>query len=339
MIAGRGATRAIRRSCEEFAAAREFSRVNGSLLDGLTSLTAKVCIQGMGRGVLRRAPSVDRLLIRKHSVVLQYLDEEFEDFFKAYTPPRIEAPTHTDGMIDERVWLCWWQGLDRAPALVQRCIESVVSNRGTREVVLLSEGNFRDFVNIPDWVCRRWERGEISNTHFSDILRMALLAQNGGLWLDSTFFCSRPIFWDASMSPVFTISRPGYGYNSVAGGRFANYALGAALSHRHVFQVILDYLLEYWRRKDLLVDYLLTDYMIVLAQRYVPSVRQAFSLVTPNNPACDDLQTVLNQPYSDLVWSKLNKDTSLYKLSWKSRLLLERGGKETFAARLLSASL
>lgn len=339
MTARRGAIRAIKRSREEVAAAREFSRANGSLLDGLTSLTAKACIQGVSRGILRRSPSVDRLLIRKHSVVLEYLDKEFADFFLVYGSGKIETRADADWMTSDQIWLCWWQGCDRAPALVQRCVESVVSNRGTREVVLLSEGNFRDFVNLPDWICRRWERDEVSNTHFSDILRPASLSQNGGLWLDSTFFCSRPVSWDASICPVFTISRPRYGYNSVAGGRFANYALGAAPSHRQVFQVILDYLLEYWRRNDLLVDYLLTDYMIVLAQKYVPSVHRAFSIVAPNNPACDDLQAVLNQPYSDLVWSKLNKETSLYKLSWKSRLLLERGGKETFAARLLSASL
>ena len=41
-------------------------------------------------------------------------------------------------------------------------------------------------VNMPDYIIRKQQSGEIDLTHFSDILRMMLLAQHGGIWMDST---------------------------------------------------------------------------------------------------------------------------------------------------------
>ena len=39
---------------------------------------------------------------------------------------------------------------------------------------------------MPDYIIRKQQSGEIDLTHFSDILRMMLLAQHGGIWMDST---------------------------------------------------------------------------------------------------------------------------------------------------------
>lgn len=46
--------------------------------------------------------------------------------------------------------------------------------------------NYKDYVNMPDYIIRKQQSGEIDLTHFSDILRMMLLAQHGGIWMDST---------------------------------------------------------------------------------------------------------------------------------------------------------
>jgi len=48
-------------------------------------------------------------------------------------------------------------------------------------------------VHIPDWVKAKQEAGIITRTNLSDLLRLSLLAEHGGLWLDSTFYCSGPL--------------------------------------------------------------------------------------------------------------------------------------------------
>lgn len=98
---------------------------------------------------------------------------------------------------------------------------------------------------------------------------------------------------------------------------FANYSLGCDEGHRRVFATLRDYYLEYWRKCDELIDYLLTDYLIVLAQRHDPSIAAAFASIEPNNPRCDDLISLLDMPFDQRVWNVLSSDTKLFKLTWK----------------------
>ena len=61
-------------------------------------------------------------------------------------------------------------------------------------IVILCENNIKDYINLPDHIMKKYFEGKISRTHFSDILRVAILAQYGGLWLDSTVFCTDGLF-------------------------------------------------------------------------------------------------------------------------------------------------
>ena len=61
-------------------------------------------------------------------------------------------------------------------------------NAGDHRVIILTEDNYKQYVNIPEWLEEKKNKGVISRTHFSDVLRLTLLSHYGGLWLDSTFF-------------------------------------------------------------------------------------------------------------------------------------------------------
>ena len=184
----------------------------------------------------------------------------------------------------------------------------------------------------------KYHNGIISRTHFSDLLRLCILAEHGGLWLDATFYCAHPIDEYVEL-PLFSIKRPGYDHRSVACGMFANYSLSCSYNLRYVFSTIRDYWFEYWRTNDFLIDYLLTDYFIVLAQKHNPAIAQAFSNIKPNNPRCDDLVKSLASPFDQRLWDELKSDTSLFKLTWKQQFPSVVEGKDTFYARLLQQKL
>lgn len=120
---------------------------------------------------------------------------------------------------------------------------------------------------------------------------------------------------------------------------FANYSLECDGSHRRVFATLRDYYLEYWLQSDELIDYLLTDYLIVLAQRHDPSVAAAFASVESNNPRCDDLISVLDRPFNQGAWSELLRDTRLFKLTWKQEFPKQTDGRQTYYGRLLEGGL
>lgn len=90
----------------------------------------------------------------------------------------------------QRVWICWMQGIENAPELVQRCYASIKEHVTDREIVLITAENRKKYVELPDYIEEKYAKGIITHTHFSDILRVTLLAKHGGTWIDATVFCS-----------------------------------------------------------------------------------------------------------------------------------------------------
>ena len=89
------------------------------------------------------------------------------------------------------VWMYWMQGEQHAPNLVRHCLRSWrLKNPGWDVRVLdaatcdaVTDGCLRDLHG----------RQDLDATHFSDLLRLALLARHGGVWADATVYCHRPL--------------------------------------------------------------------------------------------------------------------------------------------------
>ena len=91
------------------------------------------------------------------------------------------------------IWICWLQGIQNAPLLVRKCRDSVMRNRGDWNVIFVDEQNMREYVHLPEFILTKWKKGIISNQHFSDILRLQLLSEHGGLWLDATVYMTETV--------------------------------------------------------------------------------------------------------------------------------------------------
>lgn len=329
--------RLIRRSAEEIAATREIARVVGAR-DALATFKGKVEIQRMCRDGYREDESRRACLLRKHEVMLRYYRERYADSFSQYD---FDAPLPDDDpSMRGKIWVCWWQGLDNAPGIVKTCVASIRRAANGHEVVVLDEGNFRHYADLPDWIVEKYEKGTISRTQFSDVLRFALLAQHGGIWLDSTILCSGPLPDDAFDRELFTVSRPNCDHMSVAAGRFSDFCIGCNYESRRVFASIMDACYLYWHTNSILIDYLTNDYLIVLLQQLDEKhVGRAFAGVAPSNPHLADLLVHLNEVYDEASWRQMSADTSIFKLSWKTPMKAEVDGKPTFYGRLISRGL
>lgn len=328
MVSGHNsATRIIHRIGEEIRATGEVASVT-SWREALETFRAKWDIQVMNHNGFAEPPAVRDRLIRKHEIMLKYFERRYGEFYRSYDYAAPMDPV--DPNMGGRVWICWWQGLENAPEIVKRCVESIQRNAGDHQVTIITDRNVEQYIDIPEWIKKKQSEGIISRTNLSDLLRLSLLAKYGGLWLDATFFCTGPLSDMAFGGPLFSIKRPDYLHCSIAQGYFAGYSLACDASHRRIFATVRDFFLEYWKTNDFLVDYLLVDYMIVLAQRHNKDIADAFSAIKPNNPRCDDLYKVLGEPYDEEVWSKLTEETNLFKLTWKQDFPLEKDGRPTF---------
>ena len=45
-------------------------------------------------------------------------------------------------------------------------------------------------MELPGYIVEKWGKGQIPAALFSDLLRLQLLIKYGGMWIDSTVFCS-----------------------------------------------------------------------------------------------------------------------------------------------------
>lgn len=328
--------RLIHRCLEELNATIKIAKAT-CLKDALITLRAKLDIQVMNYNGFQESEAVKNRLLKKHEIMIKYFEKSFKDFIEKYDYDR--PLPNSDPELENCIWLCWWQGLEQAPELVKKCIESIKNNAGNHKVIIITEDNYKNYVNIPEWAEEKKNKRIISRTHYSDILRLSLLAEHGGMWLDATFFCSDFALEEYFKYPVWSIKRPDYGHCSVACGYFATYALQCHKEERWIFATIRDFFLHYWIINDKQIDYLTLDYMIVLAQKKDYRIKKAFSQIAPNNPCCDELYKILGKPFDENIWQELKKETSLFKLTWKQEFPKKQNGQDTFYAKLLVGKL
>ena len=90
--------------------------------------------------------------------------------------------------VEKNIFVFWWDGFEKAPSVVKKCIKSVEDNYSGFNVIRISKDNYKNYTDIDPMVLEGFETGKISVQTFSDILRFNLLKNNGGMWIDATIF-------------------------------------------------------------------------------------------------------------------------------------------------------
>jgi hypothetical protein len=89
---------------------------------------------------------------------------------------------------NKTIWLLWLQGWDQAPWLVKQVAQSWSAQNPGWTVELLSADNLGQYIQV-DYL----DRTDIADQAKSDIIRLSLLQQHGGVWADATLLCMRPL--------------------------------------------------------------------------------------------------------------------------------------------------
>ena len=151
------------------------------------------------------------------------------------------------------IWVCWLQGMENAPEIVKKCVASVKQNMPRYEVRVLTAENLFEYVTLPEHIVRKYQKGTITFTHFSDILRTALLVQHGGIWFDATVLLTDELPAQMTDAPLFFLQSSKLQSMPHMGSSWL------LISHKGnpVLQRLMDLLAAYWRRENKLRDYYL----------------------------------------------------------------------------------
>lgn len=89
----------------------------------------------------------------------------------------------------EMIWQFWDNPLGRTtPGIVTSSLESVSKFKGNFEHKILDISTFEQYSDLPGFVLDKFKKGQISYIHFSDLLRLNLLKNHGGVWMDATAY-------------------------------------------------------------------------------------------------------------------------------------------------------
>ena len=125
------------------------------------------------------------LFQKKTDLIVQELQKLHLDTLETYKEKLL---INNNPSITNIIWVCWFQGEDQAPALVQKCIWNLKQfNQDEYTIKIVTLDNYKDFIDLPSYIEEKFKKGIISYTQLSDILRFTLLATHGGIWIDSTY--------------------------------------------------------------------------------------------------------------------------------------------------------
>ncbi len=275
--------------------------------------------------------SVYRIVEAKHRCVFSYLERDFSYLIDRYKDKPLGAvvPEH------RYIWVMWWQGEQAAPELVRMCIDSIRRNANGAEVVVITKDNYRDYVDIPDYIIEKHRAGVISFAHLADITRMFLLAGYGGLWLDSTIYVSRSIPEDIFTKPFYSLHSDHHKTPFVADDRFYTFVLGGGKGSKF-FEFERDFFSDYCKTHDAMLDYYLLDYSMMFQYFNMPDIKAMIDSLDLTSETLYGLVDILNEPYDEEALNKALKENLFSKLRWNGSWKKENGGMKTNYSVLLS---
>lgn len=254
----------------------------------------------------------------------RYLKRKSKDFL-------YHLPTYEPGK--ERtyiIWWCWLQGEDNAPDLCKACLRSLHRHLPQYKVVVITYENFRDYTQIPAFIIDKYQKGIISHAHFADILRTDLLVRHGGVWIDSTVYCTG-YHEDLFAHPLFVYKnwRPGGDVGCVC-----SIWLIASVKNHPILRTTLELVYRYWETHNSAVDYLFYHLLFHLAtERYTELWKRV-----PNYPntAPHVLQFELADEYTDKRFAQIQRLSDFHKLTRHKEADLDGGFAHSFYNRLLT---
>lgn len=214
------------------------------------------------------------------------------------------------------MWVCWFQGIDKAPALVKKCYESLKQNLTDREIILITSDNMCDYVKFPDFILEKWKAGQITHTHMTDLLRLELLIKYGGMWIDATVLCTSkreniPDYFFNSDLFLYQILKPGRDGQAQP---ISSWLISAKTNNK-VLELARFLCYEYWKKNNEMVDYFLFhDFAMISLEHNEEDLKK---VVPRDNAAPHMLLLRLFDKFDEETWNAIKEQTPFHKLTYK----------------------
>jgi len=178
----------------------------------------------------------------------------------------------TEQNIEKIIWLYWAQGWENAPNIVRKCRESWEHHNPDWDIRCLDKDSLIKYYDIEKWMpgpdpsipkglipiykkihsifhsTRLIKSRKIKIQAESDIIRINLLSQHGGIWADATLWCNKPLnewITPYTRNGFFAFSSPGH---TLEDGQKALCSLYFIITSKenHIIKKTNQLVYEYW---------------------------------------------------------------------------------------------
>ena len=227
------------------------------------------------------------------------------------------------------IWWCWLQGIENAPSIVKACFNSLKRLTGY-SLVVIDNSNWREYVELPEYIVKKWEKKQISPALFSDLLRLELLIKYGGTWIDSTVLCAGFKEFESLSSSSGSSSSPSvqefknyleadlflfqYTKQGSIPVSISNWFISAH-SNNEVLIALRDMLYAYWKDYDCVLDYYIFHlFFVVISKEYPDQI-----LAMPYGQSQNSLVLLhhWSEKFDQKKWDKLTSQVCFHKLAFR----------------------
>lgn len=264
---------------------------------------------------------VDPMLIKRyHHITGKYKDIPFDCGNRA----NINCNNKT------YVWSCWLQGWENAPELAKVCLASLKKNLTDVEIVELDEVNCTQWVTLPEYITEKYKKGNIPPALFSDMLRLQLLAELGGVWIDSSVLCTNTNNTNLtnSYSPswqeiinadlfVFQYTKPGHRWS----GSLSNWFIASKKGNPFIM-TLRDMLFAYWKDYDVALEYYICHLFFNEVAKIYPEqiAKMPFGWSSPSI----SLGAHLDARFSEAKWKQFMSQVHWHKMNYRKEKELQK---------------
>ena len=264
-------------------------------------------IQVLLNGFSKKGLEIANLSIENR--ILGKLRKKYKNCISDYVEnPEINMAKHCN-----IIWIFWYQGVDSAPLIVKKCIQSIEKHLKNKRVIILNKNNYRDYVSFPKYINKKIERNIITKTHLSDLIRIELLTRFGGTWIDATVFCSTDkiasyltesdLFMYQDLKPTLS------GHATRISSWFIT-----ANKNSNILNLTKRLLFAYWKNNNDMVSYFLLHDFIELAIETYP---EEWALVIKDSNTIPHIMQYNSQNINQLIGIKFFDRNCFHKLTYK----------------------
>jgi hypothetical protein len=175
----------------------------------------------------------------------------------------------------ETIWQFWDNPTEQAtPEIVNASFRTVEKFKGNFDHKILNNLSISDYSDLPGYVFDRFKKRQMDYAHFSDLLRLNLLKNHGGIWMDATDYMTDFVPEDIIHQDFFVFLTGDLTHFPYS---FMQSCFIRARKGVFLCEAWYEMCVEYWKKETKRMDYFQIHLMFKTLVLKNPSAQRAFA--------------------------------------------------------------